>query len=65
MRISKTCKVDEEGVPIIDQPLLSPSRILKAICRWAYLTVHGQDLSLLEFIIYSGRPYKSHKKGKY
>jgi len=59
--------LDENGVWIIDKPLLSMKRVKYAICLWFYLAIICEldYLSFIEFLIYAGRPYMSQKKGKY
>jgi hypothetical protein len=56
---------DENGVPILDEPLLSPKRLYYAILRWCWWTIQGKEHSFLEFLFYSRRPYAQHKKGLY
>lgn len=58
-------ELDEEGVYIVDEPLLSPKRIFFAIARWAWWIIQGKEHSFLEFLIYSRRPWHSHKRGLY
>jgi len=58
-------RYDQNDVPIIDEPLLSPKRIYYSILRWLWWTIQGKDHSFLEFLFYSRRPFAQYKKGLY
>lgn len=60
-------KYDEDGVPIMDEPLFSPIRILRAIRLYFYLTIQCEldGLKFIPFLISSRRPYAAHKKKLY
>ena len=66
MKVSYKKKFDNDGTPIIDEPLFSPMRILGGILLWAYYA--GQEhvwLSLWNFVVYHRRPYAAHCKHIY
>jgi len=64
--LKKHNKVDADGVPIIDEPLFSPMRILGGVLLWTYYCEQGYTwLRLWDFVVYHRRPYASHKANKY
>ncbi len=58
----------EDGIPIIDEPFWSFSRIYRGIKQWFYLVIVNEldmKYGLWYFVKYYRRPYASHKDGGY
>ncbi len=55
-------RVDNQGVPIIDEPLFSWHRIYWSYRRWKWFEDEGYHFApLWKFLIYSRRPYASRR----
>lgn len=67
MRVTVSTSTREDDPYALDEPALSPSRIVHAVAWWLWFSslVGPHDIGLWHLVATFHRPYYSHLKGKY